>query len=119
MADRRRSSTPLEAKARVSQDQQDYQDFCISKPKIKHRVNPAHPVGMLASLLAPFPFLKSPHVSERTRRRRGRVWSLSGADKKFTYWPLQGFSVEDFESISPCALWVCGESQGWSVWVCG
>jgi len=24
---------------------QDYQDFCVSKPKIKHRVDPVNPVG--------------------------------------------------------------------------
>jgi hypothetical protein len=38
-------SASLEAKARVRQDQQDYQEFCISKPKIKNRVDPVNPVG--------------------------------------------------------------------------
>jgi hypothetical protein len=93
-------SALLEAKAKVRQDQQDYQDFCISKPNIEHRVNPVHPVGILISLLAPFPFLKSAHVSERTRRRRGRVWTFSREEKEFTYWPLQGCYVEAFESVS-------------------
>jgi hypothetical protein len=38
-------SATLEAKARVRQDQQDCQEFCISKPKIKNRVDPVNPVG--------------------------------------------------------------------------
>jgi hypothetical protein len=51
-------SATLEAKARVRQDQQDYQEFCISKPKIKNRVDPVSPVGN--ALFRAFQFSSAP-----------------------------------------------------------